>query len=254
MKFVRLFRDSVLSYLERLGYRVFKVGPTDNSRITDPYGMVVLDEMYSPWLTDREFLAAYEVIRSHTLVDVYRCYELWTLVDQSAKLDGAILEVGVWRGGTGALIAHRAKLFKDFGSGLPLRHVRWRREGMGRDSYYQGGEHGDTSRAQVEDLIHRKLDLPSVVVLEGVFPEETSRYISDQRFRLCHVDVDVYQSAKDIVDWIWDRLVVGGMVIYDDYGFRSCDGITRYVEEQRAFADRLVVHNLNKHAVVIKIR
>ena len=221
MKLVRLLKDSVLSGLERLGYRVFKVERTDGSRATDPYGMVVLDEMYSPWLTDKDFLAAYEVIRSHTLVDVFRCYELWTLVDQSAKLDGAILEVGVWRGGTGALIAQRAKLSGISDPVYLCDTFAGVVKASGRDSHYQGGEHADTSRTQVEDLIHRKLDLPSVVVLEGVFPEETSRYISDQRFRLCHVDVDVYQSAKDIVDWLWDRLVVGGMVIYDDYGFRQ---------------------------------
>jgi O-methyltransferase len=45
---------------------------------------------------------------------------------------------------------------------------------------------------------------------------------------------------------------VGGLVVYDDYGFPRCDGITRHVDEQRTLADRVVIHNLNGHAVVLK--
>ena len=60
---------------------------------------------YSPWLSDKEFLNAYAAVRDYTLVDIYRCYELWDLAKQSAAVEGSILEVGVWRGGTGCLLA-----------------------------------------------------------------------------------------------------------------------------------------------------
>ncbi|MEO2017429.1 MAG: TylF/MycF/NovP-related O-methyltransferase, partial [Fuerstiella sp.] len=68
-----------------------------------------------------------------------------------------------------------------------------------------------------------------------------------------HIDVDVYQSAKEVSEWVWDRLVPGGIIVYDDYGFQACDGILKFVEEQRHLKDRIVLHNLNGHAVVIKI-
>jgi O-methyltransferase len=74
------------------------------------------------------------------------------------------------------------------------------------------------------------------------------------QFRLCHVDVDVYESAKAIAEWIWPRLVMGGIIVYDDYGFHDCTGITRFVNEERLKSDRVVIHNLNGHALVIKIR
>ena len=48
-------------------------------------------------------------------------------------------------------------------------------------------------------------------------------------------------------------MVPGGIIVYDDFGFSSADGVTKYVEEQRQFSDRLVIHNLNGHAVVIKL-
>jgi O-methyltransferase len=73
----------------------------------------------APWLNDVNFLNIYEKIKNHTLVDIYRCYELWILAKQSSKIDGVILEVGDWRGGTGAIIAEatRTKIKKFY---LPI--------------------------------------------------------------------------------------------------------------------------------------
>jgi O-methyltransferase len=48
-------------------------------------------------------------------------------------------------------------------------------------------------------------------------------------------------------------MVSGGIVVYDDYGFQRCDGITKYVEEQIYDKDRIVIHNLNGHAVILKL-
>jgi O-methyltransferase len=45
----------------------------------------------------------------------------------------------------------------------------------------------------------------------------------------------------------------GGVVVYDDYGFSACEGITRRVNDQIDQTDRIVVHNLNGHAVVVKL-
>ncbi len=121
-----------------------------------------------------------------------------------------------------------------------------------RDSLYRGGEHADTSRRIVEDLLHARLGLDNAEILEGVFPDETGPRVERLVFRFCHIDVDVYQSSRDIVDWIWDRMVPGGIVVYDDYGSFNCGGVTAHVEEQRRCADRLLIHNLNGHAIVVR--
>jgi hypothetical protein len=41
-------------------------------------------------------------------------------------------------------------------------------------------------------------------------------------------------------------------MVFDDYGFRQCDGITRIVEEARAMKDCIAVYNLNGHAILVK--
>jgi O-methyltransferase len=208
---------------------------------------------YAPWNKDKLFLQTYRAIKSNTFVDKYRCYELWTLVEQAKKLDGALIEVGVWRGGTGALIAKKASLCGINDRVYLCDTFRGVVKASERDSTYKGSEHADTSRQTVEKLV-AALELDNVKILEGIFPDQTAQLIEEKRFRLCHIDVDVYDSAKDIVDWVWDKMVIGGIVIYDDYGFEGCDGIAKYVEEQIPNTDRLVIHNLNGHALIVKMK
>ena len=185
------------------------------------------------------------------MVDMYRCFELWQLINESAKSDGSIIEIGVWRGGTGCLIAKQAELSRikstvylcDTFTGVVKAGIN--------DNMYVGGEHADTTRETVEKLIE-KLDLKNTSILTGIFPEETGKYVEENDFSFCHIDVDTYQSAKDIVEWIWPKMSVGGILVFDDYGCPTCEGVTKFVNEERTKRDRIIIHNLNGHGIIIK--
>ncbi len=219
-----------------------------------PYERVLPRATYAPWKTNRAFREMYEQIKYNTGVDILRLYELWNLVKQSSKLSGALIEIGVWRGGSGALIAMQAK-----SSGINDRiYLCDTFKGVVKagphDNKYQGGEHSDTGLNIVNNLIFDKLKLTNVAILEGIFPDQTGHLINENEFRFCHIDVDTYESAKGIIDWIWDRLVVGGIIVFDDYGFRGCVGVTKYVEEQALNDNMLFIHNLNGHGIIIKLK
>jgi O-methyltransferase len=226
-------------------------GANGGSRL--PHSVVRPLATYAPWRSDREFQAAFELIRSNTLVDLYRCYDLWQLVAEAAKLpSGDIIEIGVWRGGTGCLMARRAKLIGTPASVYLCDTFRGVVKAGASDRHYAGGEHADTSEATVRDLAGR-LGLDNIKILCGTFPDETGHLVTDASFRLCHIDVDVYDSGRAILGWVWPRLVRGGIVVFDDYGFLSTGGITRLVNEERSKTDRLMLHNLNGHAAFVKM-
>lgn len=243
-------RPSLRRTLLWLGNQTYKLITRTGGNLYEPVQPIA---SYSPWNADAAFRETFEAVNDHSLVDVYRCYELWTLVEQTAKCaSGALLEVGVWRGGTGALIAKRAQL-----CGIPdpvylCDTFAGMIKSSDSDSWYEGGEYADCSAEQVEALL-RKVGAENARLVEGVFPDETAGQVDAESLRFCHVDVDVYESARDVTSWVWQRLVPGGIVVYDDYGFASCDGIRKLVEEERGREDRVVVHNLNGHAVVIKL-
>lgn len=197
-------------------------------------------------------MSAYQAVFDYTLVDIYRCYELWTLVEQSQKIPGAIIEVGVWRGGTGALLARKAQLCGSTEKVYLCDTFTGVVKAGPEDGFYKGGEHADTSSQTVVELL-AGMNLDNVEILTGVFPDETGGSIDNETFRLCHVDADVYRSVADISEWIWERMPSGGVIVYDDYGFQTCEGVTKYVNELMTQSSRLVLHNLNGHAIVIKI-
>ncbi len=200
------------------------------------YGTVEPVANYRPWDVDERFQAVYRLVRDATMVDVYRLWTLWFIARQVPA--GDVLEVGSWRGGSGTVIARALADTTDGqrAGGLGERKVYLADTFTGvvkasaRDTYYKGGEHANTSVGTVRDLLERA-GVPHVQLLPGVFPDESAAGIADRRFALCHIDVDVYQSAKETFDWVWPRMVPGGVVVFDDYGFYGCEGVTSLIEE-----------------------
>lgn len=211
-----------------------------------PHEQVIPHASYAPWAADEAFLACHALAAPNTLVDRYRCHELWSLVRNTARLPGDLMEIGVWRGGT-ALVLGMA------GDGTPL-HLFDTFEGVvgsvpGKDTLYVGGEHADASAGQVAELLARH-GVGDVRLHSGISPDATGAACPDA-IRLCHIDVDTYGSAQACLAHVWPRVVTGGVVVFDDYGFWGCEGVTRLVNE-KAPSDALLVHNLNGHALLVK--
>ncbi|MCG8478930.1 MAG: TylF/MycF family methyltransferase [Spirochaetales bacterium] len=216
------------------------------------YGHTPFDSDYRPWEADFPFLEAWRLVRDNTLLDQARLYELWELVEQAVKVPGDVLEVGTWRGGSAALIGLRLKHLSSEDRQLIVADTF---EGVAkagpRDPYYRGGEHGDTQLDIVESFLDN-LSLRNLNIVAGIFPDESAHHVRADRIALCHIDVDVYESAKGVFDWVLPLLPPGGIVVFDDYGFYGCEGVTYLVHELRAHDGLTVVGNLNGHAVVVK--
>jgi O-methyltransferase len=202
----------------------------------------------APWLDDPDFSALYDKIRSNTLVDRVRCYALSNLCEQVRDLPGDVLEIGVWRGGTAGILASKLPektiFLADTFAGV-VKASEW--------EHYQDAAHADTSIEIVERLLTDRLQASNYRILRGSFPEDTGEMLGDRPLALVHIDVDVYLSAKDAYNHVWDQVVPGGVVVFDDYGFLSaCSGIRRLIQEISNDRDKLFIHNLNAHAYVIK--
>lgn len=238
----------------RLGRRFYlkarNAGLSTNALVS--HSIVIPEATYSPWIDDGDFLETYESVSQNTLVDLYRSYELWGLVRETSHLRGDILEVGVWRGGTGCLMAKQAQRLNPTAQVFLCDTFKGVVKAGDRDSVYKGGEHADTSIDTVRQL-QTSMGLSNIELLEGIFPEATGEQIQNNQFSLCHIDVDVFESAKHVTEWVWPRLVRGGIIIYDDYGFPTCEGVTSLVNERLQGPEAITIHNLNGHAVVIKI-
>lgn len=255
---VRLWRRALKAangWLERtLGLRLVRTRKTWARKAGIVHGAVLPRATYSPWLSDAAFQEVAALAEGHTLVDRYRLHELFTLARQAAARGGVFLEVGVWKGGSSAVIQKaivQAGRQADCPFFIADTFAGVVKAGGDQDTIYTGGEHADASVADVEALF-RRAGLPLPTILSGIFPDDHPDAV-DGPIAFLHSDVDVYQSTKDILDWALPRLASGAIIVFDDYGFSGCEGVTLYCQELAAARpDLLFVHNLNGHAVFFK--
>jgi O-methyltransferase len=215
-----------------------------------PHEQVLPKATYAPWRSDRAFMELYKKVASHTLVDIYRLYELYVLAASVPAEEGDFLEVGVWKGGSAAILGTRSEHLPDCKLWLADTFSGVPKATSANDTIYQGGEHADTSVNEVKDVL-LKCGVTNYEILRGIFPKETSGAVEGRKFRFVHIDVDSYESAAQVFRWVWPRVAVGAVVVFDDYGFWGCEGVAAFVNELRD-QGVFVVHNLNGHAVVPK--
>lgn len=197
---------------------------TIGSRYTDGARRQLPDPIHL-WDDDPDFAPLFEAMSERTLVDRQRSYVLYRSAIQARVLDGQAAEVGVYKGGTALLLRETLS-----GSGKVL-HLFDTFEGMpetdaARD-IHRAGDFDDTSLASVRAFVG---DGDDVEYHQGLFPS-TATVIEPDRFALVHVDADIYSSVRACCEFFYPRLTPGAVLLFDDYGFRSCPGAMEAVDE-----------------------
>lgn len=82
------------------------------------------------------------------------------------------------------------------------------------------------------DTFLKAKNLDNYSLIKGDIIETLPEYIennSQRKFSLIHIDVDVYEPVKCILEQTWNKLVKGGVIILDDYG--RLEGETQAIDE-----------------------
>lgn len=207
-------RVLIQTALAKFGYQIKQIQPEGDA-----------NSILQPWYEDDRFKKLLWQIKGRTLVDEVRCYTVYQFAEWAAKLPGDVAEAGVYRGGTARLLSKTLEstdkllhLFDTF-SGMPSTDPN--------KDIHKEGDFSDTSLESVKKYLH---DCKNVRFYQGVFPA-TSEPVKDMTFSLAHIDVDIYQSVMDCCLFFYPRLQKGGIMLFDDYGFRSCPGAKIAVDE-----------------------
>ena len=177
------------------------------------------------WDDDQTFVAESTAAEGRSLVDRVRLYMLYQLALQTADLPGDAAEVGVYQGGTAKLLgpnfARSGKtlhLFDTFAGMPPTDPSR---------DWHKAGDFADTSLQEVQKFL---TDAGDLQFHPGSFPSSVTQAVSERTFGFVHVDVDIHQSVLDCCDFFYPRLVTAGVIVFDDYGFRTCPGAKAAVD------------------------
>ena len=201
-------------------------------------------------------LAAAERVQHRTMVAPAALVTLYRLVAHCARegIPGALVQCGVWKGGSAAVMALAAlqagggdrdlHLFDSF-AGIPepdarldgakaVREVGGASHAQGRlrvaNDYRERGGPGSPEevRAWIESLGWRRERLH---LHQGWFQDTVPAVApSLDRIALLHLDGDWYASTRVCLENLRRRVVPGGFVVVDDYG--CYEGCRRAVDEE----------------------
>ncbi|MGV3766110.1 MAG: TylF/MycF/NovP-related O-methyltransferase [Chitinophagaceae bacterium] len=201
-------------------------------------------------------------VKSKTMTSPERLVTLSRAIDhiELARIEGDIVECGVWKGGSMMLVARKLLEYKNSTRQLFLFDTY---EGMSEPG---SADVSAVDHSKAEDLLKKEdrlngdnvwcyspvdevkanltqtgYPLSSIHFIKGKV-EETLPHPEIRRIALLRLDTDWYESTKHELETLYDLLVPGGILIIDDYGHWS--GARKAVDE--FFAERGIHIFLNR--------
>lgn len=180
---------------------------------------------FSPHLVEKSFLELHSLVSTKTIVAKESLWVIYALAKQSLNLEGDFFEAGVYKGGTAKFLHAMLKsksevtlhLFDTF-EGMPVtdKHA----------DLHKKGDFGDTSLKQVIEFVGQEQS-----IFHAGFIPDTFAGLDNLKFSFAHVDVDIRSSVLACCRFLYPRMVPGGVIIFDDYGYATCPGERQAVDE-----------------------
>ncbi len=215
------------------------------------FGDYPLSEDYKVWREDAAFLGDYRRLSPGNPYSQDRKWTLREYVRQSNALPGDLAECGCYEGASAFFMCQASTggelfLFDSF-QGLSDAGERDRIDTSDVMSWTAG------DMRSAEDRLRQNLaGFEGVNVLAGWIPARFGE-VASRRFRLVHVDVDLYQPTRDSLEFFYPRLVEGGVIVMDDYGFQTCPGAMQAADEFAASMGTRVLHLPTGQGVLTRI-
>lgn len=225
-------------------YAGFRLAETLTTVLAPSY---VFSEWGRTWLDDTEFWAYYDELVGENRHSADRKFMLRSLLALVEGVPGDLAECGTYEGASAHLLAQRLDdeheflhLFESF-QGLP-------RPSVADGDYWKGGD-----LAANEELVRTRLARfgEAVVIHAGWIPDRFPE-VEDRVFSFVHVDVDLYEPTAASVRFFYPRLVTGAVLLFDDYGFSSCPGARRAIDEFVGTIPEPLVHIPTGQAFLVK--
>jgi len=194
----------------------------------------------------KNFSKSLKKIRADTelLLEDIEAWHIYMAVKRTQKVPGDIAEVGVYRGGSAKVICsakggRNLHLFDTF-EGLPKVDdidMVW--------PFYEG-----KFAASFEDVKEYLGCEENVFFYKGIFPG-TSGPIHDKKFSLVNFDVDTYESTKQCLEFFYNRMSPGGILLSHDYV--TAPGVKKACDDFFEDKPEPVLETAGSQCLVVKV-
>lgn len=199
------------------------------------------------WIEDSDFINYYKRFEKNNFRSLDRKFMIKSLLALIQDIDGDTAECGVYKGATSYIICNETVL-------NPTMHYAIDSfEGLSaptnQDTSYWN--EGDLRVGMDECKRNLRAFEGRIKYCKGWIPE-AFQLVESSRFRFVHIDVDLYAPTRDSLVFFYEKMVSGGLIVCDDYGFKSCEGAKTAVDEFFANKPEQIVHVPTGQAVIIK--
>lgn len=193
------------------------------------------------WAEDPAFRKAWDSFPEKAPFNEKR-FNLFYLAGVARGIPGASAECGVLRGAGSNLILNA------LADPAKTHHIFDSFEGL---SEPDARDRGDKKAAHVwqkndlsvpENTVSRNLaQFPNIALHKGWIPERFDE-VANETFSFVHIDVDLYQPTYDSIAFFYPRMAPGAVLVCDDYGFLSCPGSYKAINDYMCDKPEVVVH------------
>lgn len=170
-----------------------------------------------------------------TLLSPDRLANLIKYSHYASRLSGAVIELGVYKGGSLELLANENPGTDIFGVDSF--------QGLSAPTQYDFHNEGEFADVDAIGIIgYFKMMHPSVRIIKSFIPDAFKFFDENARFRFAHIDLDLYQPITDSLNFLLPRMTVGGVIVLDDFGFTSTPGCPKAIEDFFSNKQNAVTH------------
>jgi Macrocin-O-methyltransferase (TylF) len=183
--------------------------------------------------------------------------DLLDCLEEASRLPGNLIELGSSRAGTAIILARwlRARRIPkivyacDSFQGFDLKELR--QERALSLSNPKEDAHASTSFEYVSKKLQRLGVSETVKPIQGYFQETLPRLQGS--YCLALVDCDLKESMTFCARWVFERLVVGGWMAFDDYVSEDYRGAKLAVDEfVGEFRERLTIFGVRRRLYFVR--
>lgn len=210
-----------------------------------PYKFSDID---NAWHHDEEFFSYLEgLVGTQHSPAADRKYLLRNLCSLVKDIEGDIVECGSYRCSSAYIMADQLL------DGERKLHIFDSFEGLSEPSPVDGSYWHTGDLRVAEQDCRRVLERfqPAVNFYKGWIPSRFPE-ITDLKFSLVHIDVDLYEPTRSSIEFLYPRMLPGAVLVLDDYGSCLCPGARAAADEFFASRPETVIHVPTGQGFVIK--
>jgi O-methyltransferase len=205
------------------------------------------------WMDDPAFVEAYRrgMATGHRYGDdlhiEWRVFTACWAAQLACNLDGDFVECGVHTG----IFSAAACSYIDFNR-YPEKHFYLLDTFAGFPDEQKGGLAVGNDYFDTYDLVRATFaEYPNVVVIRGAVPGTLPLVPSERIAYLC-IDMNAAEPERAALDYFWDKVVPGGVILLDDYGFIEHEAQRRSFDEFARAHDVRILALPTGHGLLIK--